>query len=184
VDSSKHISDAEKLYASLVYLSEAVTNPVLVLVSGLPGTGKTYFSRQLSERLPFVILESDALRRVLNQSPNHSKPESARLFAAVHLLCERLLKEGYSVIIDATNLTEKHRRYFYEIADRLYFKLIIVGVKAPSSLVKERLGNRGKDYDSESDADWKVYLRMRKSVDKIKRKHYSILSKRIDIERG
>ncbi len=171
---SEYKNDADRLYAGLGKLPEAVKKPVLVLVSGLLGTGKTYFSKQLSERLPFVILESDALRRVLNPNPNHSKPESARLFSAIHLLCERLLKEGYSVIADATNLTERHRQHFYDISDRTGVRLIIVQVEAPPLVVKGRLDKRGKESDNNSDADWNVYRRMRKSVDKIKRKHYSV----------
>ncbi len=174
MEKSKCKSDADILYASLGNLPEAVKNPALVLVSGLPGTGKTYFSKKLSERLPFVILESDELRRVLNPSPNHSKAESARLFSAIHLICERLLKEGHSVIVDATNLTEKHRRHFYDISDMLGVKLIIVYLTANEPVIKGRLDKRAKECDTHSDADWKVYLRMKKSVDKIKRKHYSL----------
>ena len=174
MEKSKYKSDADILYSSLGDLQESVINPVLVLISGLPGTGKTYSSKKLSERLPFVTLESDELRRVLNPRPNHSKAESARLFAAIHLLCERLLKERHSVIVDATNLTEKHRRHFYDISDRLGVKLIIVHLTATEQVVKERLEKRGKESANNSDADWKVYLRMKKSVDKIKRKHYSL----------
>jgi predicted kinase len=171
---SDYINDTDKLYASLGELPEAVKNPALVLVSGLPGTGKTYFSKELSKRLPFITLESDALRRVLNTNPNHSKPESARLFSAIHSLCERLLKEGYCVIVDATNLAEKHRQHFYDISDRTGVTLIIVQVIAPESVVKERLDKRKKEPDGNSYADWKVYIRMKKSVDKIRRKHYSL----------
>ncbi len=155
-------------------LPQAVKNPVLVLVSGLPGTGKTYFSQKLCERLPFVTLESDALRRVLNPSPAHSRSESARLFSAIHILCERLLREGHSVIVDATNLTEEHRQHFYNISDGAGVKLIIVHIEASPATVKDRLENRGNEPCNNSDADWKVYKRMRKSVDKIKRKHYSV----------
>jgi predicted kinase len=174
VEKSKILSDADKLYNSLGKLPEAVKNPVLVLVSGLPGTGKTHFSKELSKRLPFVTLESDVLRRILNPNPNHGKPESARLFSAIHSLCERLLKEGHSVIVDATNLTEKHRQHFYDISDRTSIKLIIVQITATPLVVKERLGKRGKKSANNSDADWKVYKRMSKSVDKIRRKHYSV----------
>jgi len=174
VEKSKPLSDTDKLYASLGKLPEPVPNPVLVLVSGLPGTGKTHFSKELSKILPFVTLESDVLRRVLNKNPDHSKPESKRLFSAIHSLCERLLSEGSSVIADATNLTEKHRQHFYGIADRAGRKLIIVYTEAPSALVKERLDNRAKEAGNNSDADWKIYQRMKKSVDKIKRKHYSL----------
>lgn len=171
---SKILSDADKLYNSLGELPEAVKNPVLVLVSGLPGTGKTYFSKELSKRLPFVTLGSDSLRRVLNPNPTHNKSESVRLFSAIHSICERLLREGRSVIVDATNLTEKHRQYFYDISDRTGVKIIIVQITASPLVVKERLEKRGKETGNNSDADWKVYLRMKNSVDKIKRKHYSV----------
>ena len=156
-------------------MPEAVKNPALVLVSGLPGTGKTHFSKELSKHLPFVTLESDALRRILNTNPNHSKSENTRLFSAIHSLCERLLREGRSVIADATNLTEKHRQHFYDISDRTDVKLIIVQIKAAPSVVKERIGQTDvKEEGNKSDADWQVYKRMEKSVDKIKRKHYSV----------
>ena len=174
MEKSKHTSDAYRLYASLGKLPEAAANPALVIVSGLPGTGKTYFSRELSKRLPFVTLESDALRRVLNPNPNHSKPENVRLFSAIHSLCERLLREGYSVIADATNLTEKHRQHFYDISAGTGVKLIIVHIKTAPLVVKERLEKRGKEAGNQSDADWQVYKMMEKSVDKIKRKHYSL----------
>ncbi|MDD4923484.1 MAG: ATP-binding protein [Dehalococcoidales bacterium] len=170
----KQKSDADILYSSLVNLPEEVKNPALLIVSGLPGTGKTHFSKELSKRLPFVTLESDVLRCILNPNPNHSKTENARLFSAIHSICERLLREGHFVIVDATNLTEKHRQHFYDISDRTGVKLIIVQVNAAPSVVKERLENRVKEADNQSDADWQVYKRMKKSVDKIRRKHYSV----------
>jgi predicted kinase len=174
VEKSKILSDADKLYASLGKLPEPVPNPVLVLVSGLPGTGKTHFSKELSKILPFVTLESDVLRRVLNKNPDHSKPESKRLFSAIHSLCERLLSEGSSVIADATNLTEKHRQHFYDISDRTGVKLVIAQITAAPQIVKGRLEKREKEFINNSDADWQVYKRMEKSVDKIRRKHYSL----------
>ena len=32
---------------------------------GLPGTGKSYFAAKLTEQVPFLILETDRLRKVL-----------------------------------------------------------------------------------------------------------------------
>ncbi|MDD4874401.1 MAG: ATP-binding protein [Dehalococcoidales bacterium] len=168
------LSDADKLYSSLKDLPEPVANPVLVVVCGLPGTGKSYFSKKLSERLPFVVLESDVLRRVLNKVPKYDRSENARLFQAIYLLSEKLLKEGVPIIVDATNLTEKHRRRYYDISDKLGVKLIMVQVDAPPSIVEGRLRNRINDEENSSGADWKVYQKMKKSVDKIKRKHYAL----------
>jgi ATP-dependent 26S proteasome regulatory subunit len=47
---SEHKNNADILYASLGKLPEAVKNPVLVLLSGLPGTGKTPAIRGAGKR--------------------------------------------------------------------------------------------------------------------------------------
>ena len=83
------LSDVERLVQDLAPLPEPVAQPIFVAVSGLPGTGKSYFCGKLAERLPFLILESDVLRKSLFLSPSYSQPESELLFRTVHLLIER-----------------------------------------------------------------------------------------------
>jgi len=135
-------SDVQRLTESLEQLPEPAVKPAFIVVSGLPGTGKSYFCSQLARRLPFVIVESDALRKVLFPSPNYSSPESSRLFQAIHLLIERLLKRGIPLILDATNLSEQYREHLYSIAYHLDVKLILVRVEAPPEVVQERLQAR------------------------------------------
>ncbi len=167
-------ADVERLAGNLGQLPEPVAKPVFVAVSGLPGTGKSYFCHKLAERLPFAILESDSLRKVLFSPPSYSSKESSRLFRAVHRLIERLLKKGISLILDATNLSERHREYLYSIADRLDVKLILVRVEAPPEVVRGRLESRPNDSGAKSDADWAIYQRMKSLAQKIYRKHYAV----------
>ncbi len=168
------VSDVQRLTESLGQLPEPVVEPAFIAVSGLPGTGKSYFCSQLARRLPLVILESDALRKALFSSPGYSQQESSRLFRAVHLLIERLLKKGVSLILDATNLSERYRQYLYSIADRLDVKLVLVRVEAPPQVVEERLKARRENLGNKSDADWEVYQRMKPSVQHIRRNHYAV----------
>ena len=172
MEQSQLIPDVEKLVESLGELPELVAEPVLVVVSGLPGTGKSYFCKRLAERLPAIILESDALRKILFPQPDYSQAESARLFKTIRLLVERFLRRGSSIILDATNLSERYREYFYSIAERLDVKLVLVSVEAPPLLVKERLAARLKNQREKSDAGWEIYQKMSHSVEKITRKHY------------
>ena len=167
-------ADVERLSGSLGQLPEPEVNPTFVAVSGLPGTGKSYFCNNLADRLRFIILESDALRKVLFSPPTYSSKESSRLFQAIHLLTEKLLKKGISLILDATNLTERHREYLYSIADHLDIKLILVRVEAPPHVVRRRLASRLENSESKSDADWVIYQQMKSSVEKIQRKHYAV----------
>ena len=164
------------LRESLGQLPEPVAHPVLVAVSGLPGTGKSYVSQRLLERVPLAFLETDALRKALHPSPTYSAQESARLFRLTHELIEELLGEGIPVLLDATSLMESHREHLYNIADRRGVKLVLVLVEAPPKVVLERLAERkrGKQRLDRSDADWEVYQRLRPSVEPIRRNHYTV----------
>ena len=166
--------DVQRLAESLGELPEPVVKPTFIAVSGLPGTGKSYFCSKLAEKLPFVILESDALRKALFPLPNYSKEESSRLFQACHNIIEKLLKRGIPVILDATNLSENYRERLYNIADRLDVKLILVRVEAPPEVVRERLKARLENPEGNSDADWEVYQKMTPRVQKICHNHYKV----------
>ena len=174
MENTQLVSDVERLSESLGELPEPAAESVCIIVSGLPGTGKSYFCSRLAERLPVVILESDALRKTLFPSPIYSSKESFLLFLATHLLVEKLLKKGISLIFDATNLSERSREYLYNIADRLNARLVLVWVEAPSQVVRERLERRTSASENKSDADWAVYQKMKASVQKIRRNHYVV----------
>jgi predicted kinase len=177
------IADARRLAEGLEHLSIPEAKTAIVVVSGLPGTGKSSFSRRLASRLPFVILESDALRKTLFPEPTYSAAESARLFQTIHYLIEYMLKKGVPIILDATNLSEHHRERIYSIAERTGARLILVRVEAPPEVVQERLKTRtgSRKTGESSDADWAVYEKLRTTVEKIRRHHYVVDTSR-DIE--
>ncbi|MBN2098853.1 MAG: ATP-binding protein [Dehalococcoidia bacterium] len=172
--------DVGVLKQSLPPLPEPVAHPALIVVSGLPGTGKSYFCRKLAERIDLVILESDSLRKLLFPAPSYSKEESIQLFRACHGLVEELLRKGISVALDATNLEEHNREQLYHIADQSGAKLIIVRIEAPPELVQQRLEGRARrvDQSDHSEADWDVYSKMKPTVQKINRNHFAVDSSR------
>ncbi len=164
----------ERLLESIGPLPEPLAKPVFVVVSGLPGTGKSFFSSKLAEKLPFVVLESDALRKAIFPNPSYTQRESAALFHSIYLLIERLLGLGIPIILDATNLSESNRERLYNIADWMKARLVIVSIEAPPDVVRERLLKRATSGEGKSDADWSVYLKLKPSVEKIRRKHYVV----------
>jgi len=173
---SRLADDVSVLKQSLPPLPEAVANPALVVVSGLPGTGKSHFCRKLAERIDLVILESDSLRRQLFSTPSYSKEESTQLFRACHGVVEELLRKGISVALDATNLEEHNREQLYHIADQSAARLIIVRMEAPPEVVQQRLERRSRreDQSDHSEADWNVYGKMKPTVEKIGRTHFAV----------
>ncbi len=168
--------DVERLRQSLKGLPQPQVEPPFVIVSGLPGTGKSVFCRKLAERLPFLILSSDALRKILFPSPLYNEAENKRLFPACHALIEELLTKGTPIIFDATNLLERHREYLYHAAGKAGAKLILVCVEAPSEVVRQRLLAREKGFASQDDsqADWEVYRRMKPHKEKVSRNYFVV----------
>ena len=168
--------DVKQLWASLSEVPAPVARPIMVVISGLPGSGKSYFSRMLRAQVPLVVLESDALRQILFPSPSYTNDENTRLFSACHSLIFDLLKRGSSILFDATNLIEGHRESLYHIAEILEVKLVLVQVHAPPDIVYQRLTVRSEKTDPEdnSSADWEVYRRMRSKAEPIHRDHFVV----------
>ena len=86
-------SDVQLPTADLGQLPEPKVNPIVIAVSGLPGTGKSYFCQKLAERLPFTILESDVLRKIIFSTTGCGFAESSRLFGAIYQLIDKLLQK-------------------------------------------------------------------------------------------
>lgn len=176
MEKSQLIEDVQRLKDNLGELPEPVVKPSFIMVSGLPGTGKSHFCRRLVERVPLAILESDNLRKLLFPYPSYNAQESFRLFQACSRLIEELLKRGISLALDATNLEEHHRERFYHIAEQVGANLTIVRIDAPPEVVHQRLEQRGKGMNPEdnSEAGWRVYRRMKSTAQRIRRNHFAV----------
>ena len=113
------LEDARKIEECIQPLPPPRTSPALVVLSGLPGSGKSHFCRRLTARYPMASLKSDTLRKALFGQPTYSAEENRRLFSACHLVLSRLLARGIPAIFDATNLREMHRRQVADLVEAL-----------------------------------------------------------------
>ena len=161
--------------ASLGNLPDPVLKPALIIVCGLPGTGKSYLSRKLAERILACIIETDAIRKLLWEKPVYNAEESALLFKICHQLIFELLKQGITVIFDATNLIEYHRERLYNIGEKTNAKIVVVTTRAPEQVIKKRLDARKYQVaeTEKSDADWSIYETMKPGVQMIGRNFIS-----------
>jgi predicted kinase len=143
---------------------------------GPPGTGKSRLARRLGAVLDAQIVESDRVRKQLFREPRYTGGEHAAVYGWCHTVLRSALVVGRSVIFDATNLEERVRRRVYDIADNCGARLAIIWVTCPPSVVQERMLRRKQraDEDDVSDADWFVYLEMRRRAEPIRRPHIVI----------
>ncbi len=165
-DRSILTADAALLRSLLVRdLRERAIAPAgarLLMLAGLPGSGKTTLAREVALRHPFLVLESDRLRKTLVPRPEYSAIEHRRVFRACHRLIDEFLGKGYPVMVDATNLNQRSRKPILSIASRHHAPAAIAVVVAPAETVKSRLADReaGLDPGTWSDAGWEIYARM------------------------
>jgi hypothetical protein len=152
------------------------TEPTLILTVGLPGSGKSTFARRLAPAIDSVVLESDALRRLLFGQPAYGGLESRRLFEAIRAAARRLLEGGRNVIVDATNLTEADRRPFFDLAEELGARLLLLRFSAPEPIIKQRLSQRlaGVHAEDNSSAGLAVYNMMVEREEPLERDHWLI----------
>ena len=171
---STHILD--RVAKAFTLPEETTAHPALIVVSGLPGTGKSYLARRLAERLPCVILETDHVRQLLFARPRYTGPENETVFQVCHDLIRHLLGRGVRVIFDATNLVERHREVLYHIADQAEARLVLVRTVCPEPVVRARLMGRagGADLQDRSAADFRVHQRLKYTAEPIRRNHFVV----------
>ncbi|MCL4458512.1 MAG: AAA family ATPase [Chloroflexi bacterium] len=166
----------ERLKRHISIPAERTARPALILISGLPGTGKSHLSREIARQMPCLIIETDFVRKLLFRHPGYTGPESRFVYQVSQVLMADLLAEGVNIIFDATNLLERKREALYHLAEQMKVNLVIVRTVAPPEVVRRRLQQRtaGLSEADLSDADWPVYERFQEREERIVRSHLVI----------
>ena len=143
------------------------------MLVGPPATGKSRLARRLATALDAQVVESDRVRKQLFAEPRYTGGEHAAVYGWCHTILRSALVVGRNVIFDATNLEERSRRKVYSIAEQCDARLAIIWVTCPPSVVQQRLLRRQlrEDKDDLSDADWPVFLELRRKAEPIRRAH-------------
>ena len=132
--------------------------PALIILSGLPGSGKTTFAAALLNVVPAVHIESDAVRRALARVPRYTRSENRRVFDEVERLAAAALASGHVALVDATNLRHDDRLRFHSLAARFLVPLLGVRLIASDQVIRSRLVAPRQGH---SQAGLEVFERMR-----------------------
>ena len=97
---------------------ETSTKPVLVMMVGLPASGKSTIAYNLAMENDYIVFSSDALREELYLDVN-DQTHNHELFVELHKRIKTELKKGNNVIYDACNLSSKRRVAFLQELKRI-----------------------------------------------------------------
>jgi len=92
------------------------TKPLLVLLYGYSGAGKTFFARQLSEHLQAAHVHGDRIRGELFEQPRYDKEENDVIGQLMDYMTGEFLNAGLSVIYDTNAGRTSQRRLLRELA--------------------------------------------------------------------
>jgi aminoglycoside phosphotransferase family enzyme/predicted kinase len=146
------------------------SRPVLIMMMGFSGSGKSWLAQQLARRLPAVVLSTDILRKELASATPEMRLASewytaekiSKVYDSIRQAGAGWLEKGEHVILDGTFLSRAEREKATAIAARMGADFWIVQCVCPDSVIRERIRNRPAGY---SDADLAVYEAQRKMFD-------------------
>lgn len=109
------------------------------MMIGLPGSGKSFYAKELAERENAVIISSDAIRGELwGDESDQREPE--KVFSLVHERIRENINNGKNVIYDATNLVKRYREGFLKDAGDA--EKIAVIIATEPDVVKQQNSSR------------------------------------------
>lgn len=115
----------------------------LYMLIGLPGSGKSFYAKSLSEETGAIIHSSDAIREELLGS-EEDQSESPKVFELLHCRVKKDLDDGRDVIYDATNINSKRRRAFLQELIKYDCKKIAIFIATPYEKCLERNNTRNR----------------------------------------
>lgn len=100
--------------------------PFLLMMYGFPGSGKTYFARQLTEKMQVAHLQADKIRADLFEQPRYDRQENEVVVQLMNYMTSELLAAGLSVIYDTNLMRAAQRRAARELARKANAQSLLV----------------------------------------------------------
>jgi predicted kinase len=122
----------------------------LILLSGIPGSGKTTIALAIGARLARCVhIETDVVRGMIAK-PEYASVESRFVYRAATSVAEQALRHGYDVVLVATFPREEFRREAISKLGDLSAGWLIVWVWCDPLLAYERNSQRNRRVPRES----------------------------------
>jgi predicted kinase len=149
--------------------------PAIIIILGLPGSGKSYFAERLAKRLDADYINSDRLRKELFPERTYSESEKAKVYDAMFKKMEEASIKKKNLVLDATfHKRDSREQFIKHTKGKIYF----IEVWAEENIIKERL-QKSRRY---SEADFKIHELIRQQWEPLEEDHLKLESTNDNIE--
>ncbi|AHF98832.1 kinase [Halostagnicola larsenii XH-48] len=143
----------------------------LVVVCGLPGTGKTTVARELAERTGGTLIRTDVVRKDLFPDPEYTDEEVQVTYDELFDRARAAVERDAVAVLDGTFRRESLRDRARRVARDSNAQFDLVRVTCSEDVVRERIEEREND---ESDADFSVHKLLRSEFESPTLSHQTI----------
>jgi len=151
---------------------------MIVIVLGLPGTGKTYFSQSLHNEIGAEHLNTDKIRKKLDKQGQYDQQTKKLIYDEMFREMERAVRKNKNVILDGTFWKRSVRKRFEKSALEWNQELFYIEIKATENTVEQRL----RAERQLSEADYKVYQQIKKKFEPVEQPHLELWSDRCSLK--
>jgi predicted kinase len=144
---------------------------MIVIVFGLPGSGKSYFASRFAEILHADYLSSDKVRKEIFKKRIYSEEEKRAVYGKMFDLMKESVKQKKNVVLDAT-FHKKDIREMFVSAMKGKEEISFIEVQADENIITQRL-KKPRQY---SEADFEVYKLIKQQNEPIDEPHLILKS--------
>jgi predicted kinase len=150
---------------------------MIVVVMGLPGSGKSHLAMRLAALIGADHISSDKLRSALFRVTNYSDKGKLSVYEEMLNQAETSLNQGKNVVLDATFYKDAIREKFKNALDP-FGHVIFIEVVAGDNLVEARL----KQPRLDSDANYDVFREIKEQWQPLSSPHLVVRSTNDNID--
>ena len=123
------------------------SKPILLMLLGSPGSGKSFFARSLAEKTNIIRINSDSMRRsIFGSIENMEAVREAQgrqilldyTFNALNYVAEQIICRGQDLIYDAQLNKREYRQPLGALAERYGTVPLVVYVDTPIDVALQR----------------------------------------------
>jgi predicted kinase len=118
--------------------------PIMILMYGLPGAGKSAFARQFSTVAGLAHIHADRLRYELYDDASFSSSENQTVLRLGAYMVDELLKHQQSVIFDMHLPTQRLRDDLKRLAAQYQANTVVIWVQTDKETARYRASHRDR----------------------------------------